>query len=1146
MASTNGLQNNSLVVNTIDGLQTIYATSIYDNGVLLQPGSYVPYSGATQGVNLGGQELQTSYVPTVGSDVVNLTALQNAILYVEGIATANFVPYTGATTDTDLGSKNIKTTHVPTVGADLTNKTYVDGAISTAGSAFVPYTGATTNVTLGTHTLTTAGLTDTGSASIAGTVTLTGIASGTPAVTLGLNSSNQIISFADYVAPIGGSVSATKIPYASSANVLADSILSQSGSTVTVTGNETVTGDLVLSGVTTASATYGLGVNGSNKVVQYSITPYTGSVSAGYYPYASSANVLANSYLFQGSNFASFFQTTSGASNPPTSTTNTVTVNGAIYYTGAYLGSGLASVGQDASTNKNYITMAGASGTLTQNYYGHTGTGNFPDAQILVSNTTANTTSSNTGQMVINAGSLALPPTTITTAGNAVTPFIISHSGSYINQCLITSSSSDTTLSLANSGTGGHTWNLGSGSGSSGGGNGSFYIFDYTASSVRFVIDKNGNVGIGVASPDWPLSVKGVFEIIDVSTSQKYAMYSDSNVLQINPRTSSGGYSTSGISINSSGNVGVGLTAQTHILQVLQNIPIPSFTTTQDFPCQLALQSNSAWLKMGQFYTSGVGAPAFIQSSDYYSGAEHPQPLLIQPLGGYVGIGVTSPYTFLHISGSSAGKIASLISNINTAVSSSACLQFGLWPSSGSGTSSPAGEIAAICQNASNGNTDMAFSVFTGTSVSPNYTLVERMRITANGNIGLGTSTPKYFLDVQWNGAGYLASTAPNTVVASFTRSISYFSTDRTDIEVGSSNTAAGNYGNIYKYRMGASYHGGNADFQINAVQCNASSYTGADTVLPRLTIDSAGNCGIGTTAPTQVLDVNGSVNAAGYIATTSTNQFYTGNGGFSVDSRFSYGGRNSIWNSTSAVSAGGMSSWNASGYTLFCNTYAPTNTQFALALGCNNSTSSGSAINYIVNLSPNLFWATLYTMCNSAYWYYGSTLMGYVYSGGFVSVSDEREKTDIADLKTNRSLEKVLACKPKYYKRKYYDHEVDKDGNATPIPQEEKDKIHIGLVAQDVQAFNPHCVTEWSNADNRPPTAEDDQQRLGIQYNDWVIHLIGAVQEQQKVITEQATQLTEQASQISALQSQINTLANSFQQYIQAVHGTSASAPAQ
>jgi hypothetical protein len=57
MASINGLQNNALIVNTIDGLQTVYATSIYDNGVLLTPGNYVPYTGATSTIDANGQNL---------------------------------------------------------------------------------------------------------------------------------------------------------------------------------------------------------------------------------------------------------------------------------------------------------------------------------------------------------------------------------------------------------------------------------------------------------------------------------------------------------------------------------------------------------------------------------------------------------------------------------------------------------------------------------------------------------------------------------------------------------------------------------------------------------------------------------------------------------------------------------------------------------------------------------------------------------------------------------------------------------------------------------------------------------------------------------------------------------------------------------
>ena len=58
MASINGLQNNALVVNTIDGLTTIYASAIYDDGTLITPGNYVPYTNASTTVDLAGQDLK--------------------------------------------------------------------------------------------------------------------------------------------------------------------------------------------------------------------------------------------------------------------------------------------------------------------------------------------------------------------------------------------------------------------------------------------------------------------------------------------------------------------------------------------------------------------------------------------------------------------------------------------------------------------------------------------------------------------------------------------------------------------------------------------------------------------------------------------------------------------------------------------------------------------------------------------------------------------------------------------------------------------------------------------------------------------------------------------------------------------------------
>jgi hypothetical protein len=97
------------------------------------------------------------------------------------------------------------------------------------------------------------------------------------------------------------------------------------------------------------------------------------------------------------------------------------------------------------------------------------------------------------------------------------------------------------------------------------------------------------------------------------------------------------------------------------------------------------------------------------------------------------------------MTGSSTGKIANLIANTNTAVGSSACLQFGTWSTSGSGTgtSSPAAEIAGVCMNATFGRTDLIFSTYNETN-----SLTEKMRINAVGYVGVGTTNPQFPLHV--------------------------------------------------------------------------------------------------------------------------------------------------------------------------------------------------------------------------------------------------------------------------------------------------------------------------------------------------------------------------------------------------------------
>jgi len=232
----------------------------------------------------------------------------------------------------------------------------------------------------------------------------------------------------------------------------------------------------------------------------------------------------------------------------------------------------------------------------------------------------------------------------------------------------------------------------------------------------------------------------------------------------------------------------------------------------------------------------------------------------------------------------------------------------------------------------------------------------------------------------------------------------------------------------------------------------------------------------------------------------------------------------NAVVNYTSTTNSGG-GGWNGQGYTLFCNTTQPSNGQATLGLGSNNYD-----VNYISSLSPGVRWMNLEIAAATTNVYFNGVLAAYTVSGSWVNVSDMREKEDINDLKTNRSLERIMKCKPKYYKRKYY--EKNKDGNdATPIDQSVKNTVCIGLLAQDVLQHNPHCISEWKN-DNIEATDDDNTMRYGINYVDFTVHLIGSVQElnckinQLTTTTEtQAAQITAQATQIQDLSSQLTSV---------------------
>jgi hypothetical protein len=109
--------------------------------------------------------------------------------------------------------------------------------------------------------------------------------------------------------------------------------------------------------------------------------------------------------------------------------------------------------------------------------------------------------------------------------------------------------------------------------------------------------------------------------------------------------------------------VGIGVTNPSNALNVWSNLLLPTIPNTSIWPAQFSILGNGSAqlnLKLGAYYTGGTGEYCAIQSTESYGGVEHPTPLSLQPIGGYVGIGMTNPTATLHVNGTITSRIASV------------------------------------------------------------------------------------------------------------------------------------------------------------------------------------------------------------------------------------------------------------------------------------------------------------------------------------------------------------------------------------------------------------------------------------------------------------------------------------------------------
>ena len=359
-------------------------------------------------------------------------------------------------------------------------------------------------------------------------------------------------------------------------------------------------------------------------------------------------------------------------------------------------------------------------------------------------------------------------------------------------------------LRIQNTGTGGHNWNIISNSSLNGGGAGHLSIYDATGGGNVLITGNGGsigNVGIGTSSPGYKLQV----------TANNNA--------------------TDGLYISNSS---TGASAQAFV-----NVAAQSWTGVQ-------LIQNQA--SGNVLLYSGDNVPLTFSTN----AAER----MRITAAGNVGIGTSNPDSFYGnavplavVKNQNAATIFGIGNNV---VGASATTQINMI----GGTAN-----SYIFQQLADNNGSPFFANIYGSNVNFeawNFGGTERMRITATGNVGIGTSSP--YAQVAIVGAGQATSSLDTTGAAGGA------------IILGDSGTGVNNGGAIIFSAASQAWRFA----AIKALVTNGTNNTQGDlvflirknstdaTLSEAIRITGPGNVGIGASTPATLLDVAGTISKNG------------------------------------------------------------------------------------------------------------------------------------------------------------------------------------------------------------------------------------------------------------------------------------------
>jgi hypothetical protein len=374
--------------------------------------------------------------------------------------------------------------------------------------------------------------------------------------------------------------------------------------------------------------------------------------------------------------------------------------------------------------------------------------------------------------------------------------------------------------------------------------------------------------------------------------------------------------------------------------------------------------------------------------------------------------------------------------------------------------------------------------------------LVERMRINANGNVGIGTNAPSAKLEV--NGQVKITGGSPgaNKVLTSDANGLASWQPaaatadgdawgvngeDQNGTISRMGSVAIGGAGNTGPFKLSVYGDAIINDITIGKGASTSTAYT-ANTALGGASLQDnttgTGNTAVGSiTLQNNTTGKDNTAVGAGALATTGTGQNNTGIGASALTAAT---GMNNTALGASAMMAATTASDNvAIGYQAMNGVVTGTNN---IAIGANSVSSSLSASNEV----------TLGNQLNNTYRMYASS---------WTNVSDRSFKHDIADLPVG--LDFVMKLHPVKY---VYNNAKN---NAASL----------GFIAQEVKSV----VDQYGSiATSNLVETIDSQGHLGLRTTDLIAVLTKAIQEQQVKIKSNEAAIEELKTEIRSLKTQL------------------------